>query len=270
MRDRGVFDVLVESEMAPPRCRVEEEYGAALVVGDGRVAVNFVSTIDGIVSFGPTASDSRAVGGLVVADRTLMAMLRAVAGVIVIGVGTLRATLNHQWTAQAILPDRAADLAELRAAAGLPAEPAPLLVVSGGGDIPAGADAVARPAVPVHVLTTAGVLPAKDALNSGAHARGHLNAQTIIEAAISLGSEPVLCEGGPHLFGSLLDGGVAAELFLTVAPQLAGRVEATPERRSLVEGTALPPFARPAQLRSARRAADHLLLRYAIDATAPQ
>ena len=46
--------------------------------------------------------DSRAVGGGVAADRTLMAMLRAVAGVIVVGAGTLRATRNHQWTPQAL------------------------------------------------------------------------------------------------------------------------------------------------------------------------
>ncbi len=100
------------------------------------MAVNFVSTIDGIVSFGMDADDSRAVGGGVPADRTLMAMLRAVAGVIVVGAGTLRATRNHQWTPQALARERAADLAALRAVSGRPAEPAPLLVVSASGDIP--------------------------------------------------------------------------------------------------------------------------------------
>ena len=59
----------------------------------------------------------------------------------------------------------------------------------------------------------------------------------------------MLCEGGPHLFGTLLDGGVPVDLFLTVAPQLAGRSAESAERRSLVEGVALAPFSR------ARRAA---------------
>jgi riboflavin biosynthesis pyrimidine reductase len=263
----GVFDVLVESETAPARCRLEKEYGAALLIGDGRVAVNFVSTIDGIVSFDRTADDSRAVGGGILADRMLMAMLRAVAGVIVVGAGTLRATLNHQWTADALIPDRAADLRALRRAAGLPAEPAPLLVVSASGDIPAEADAVKRPAVPVHVLTPAGTLSATRALRKGPQPWQHVTADAIVAAASVLGGAPILCEGGPHLFGSLLEGAVPVELFLTVAPQLAGRSAATPERRSLVEGAALPPFARPAALRSARRAGDHLLLRYAIDAS---
>jgi riboflavin biosynthesis pyrimidine reductase len=270
MPGRGIFDILVESEAVPPRCRLEEEYGAALVIGEGRVAVNFVSTIDGIVSFGRAADDSRAVGGGVAADRTLMAMLRALAGVIVVGAGTLRATLNHQWTAEAVLGDRGADLAELRAVAGLPQDPAALLVVSGSGIVPADAVAVARPAVPVHVLTPSGVVTAAQALRDRPQPYEQAGVAAIREAALSVGSGPILCEGGPHLFGSLLDGGAPLELFLTVAPQLAGRSEASVERRSLVEGVALYPFARPAQLRSARRAGDHLLLRYAVDASAAQ
>jgi riboflavin biosynthesis pyrimidine reductase len=260
-----VFDVLVESETAPARCRLEEEYGAPLLIGDGRVAVNFVSTIDGIVSFGRTADDSRVVGGGIIADRTVMAMLRAVAGVIVVGAGTLRATLNHQWTPDALIPKRAADLRALRKAAGLPPELAPLLVVSASGDIPADADAVKRPAVPVHVLTPAGTLSATQALRKGPQPWQQVSSDAIVAAATALGGAPILCEGGPHLFGSLLEGAVPVELFLTVAPQLAGRSAATPERRSLVEGAALAPFASPATLRSARRAGDHLLLRYVVD-----
>ena len=201
------------------------------------------------------------------ADRTLMAMLRAVAGVIVVGAGTLRATRNHQWTPGALLGERGEDLAALRAAAGRPDGPAPLLVVSGGGDIAADADAVAHPAVPVHVLTAAGVVDVPAALSAGPHTAGaRLAAPAIIAAARGLsGGGPVLCEGGPHLFGDLLDGRVPVDLFLTVAPQLAGRSPHSAGRRSLVEGVALPPFSRPGTLRSVRRAGEHLLLRYAID-----
>jgi riboflavin biosynthesis pyrimidine reductase len=264
----GLFDVLVEKRGAPPRCRLEEEYGSALVIEPGRVAVNFVGTIDGIVSFGLAGDDSRAVGGGVDADRMLMAMLRAVAGVIVVGAGTLRATLNHQWTPRALAPERSGDMASLRTAAGLPAPPAPLLVVSASGDIPRDADAVARPAVPVSVLTSRGVVAAADVQPVAERGRGDtIPAAEIVAAARALaGGGPVLCEGGPHLLGSLLAGAVPLELFLTVAPQLAGRSEVSTERRSLVEGVAMPPFSRPATLNSVRRAGDHLLLRYGIDA----
>ena len=259
----ALFEVLTEQESAAPRGTLEREYGAPLLVGADRVAVNFVSTIDGIVSFGSDRDDSRAIGGGVPADRILMAMLRAIAGVIVVGAGTLRATLNHQWTPSALAPERAADLAALRGASGRPIAPAPLLVVGGSTGIPATADAVARPATSLYVL-------AASATPAGAKFP-RLDAATILEAARQLAAGgPVLCEGGPHLLGTLLAAAVPIDLFLTIAPQLAGRTAASKGRRSLVEGVALPAFARPGQLRSVRRAGDHLLLRYAIDAAQPR
>jgi riboflavin biosynthesis pyrimidine reductase len=266
----GIFDVLLECETGVPRCRLEEEYGAPLLVDGTRVAVNFVSTIDGIVSFGRDADDSRAVGGGVPADRMLMAMLRAIAGVIVVGAGTLRATRNHQWTPLALARDRGEDLVALRAAAGRPAQPAPLLVVSGSGDIPADAIAISHPAVPVHVLTSQGshaVVGGRPGRTHAAPVDAQLSPAAIIQAARDLGGGgTVLCEGGPHLLGILLAGSVPLDLFLTVAPQLAGRSRDSTERRSLVEGIALPALSRPAGLRSVRRSQDHLLLRYTIDA----
>ena len=263
----GIFEVLAEAETTAPRTGLERGYGAALLLTRDRVAVNFVSSIDGIVSFGMRSDDSRAVGGGVVADRLLMAMLRAVAGVIIVGAGTLRATLNHQWTAAELSPDNAAELVELRTASGMPASPAPLLVVSGSGRMPAEAEAVALPATPLHVLSAAGLdatdLPTPDAQGS----RHRLEASAILAAARGLsGGGPVLCEGGPNLLGSLLEGAVPLDLFLTVAPQLAGRDPSDHQRRSLVEGVSLPPFARCATVRSVRRAGQHLLLRYAVDA----
>jgi len=248
---------------------LEEEYGAPLLIETGRVAVNFVSTLDGIVSLGLAADDSRAVGGGVPADRELMAMLRAIAGVIVIGAGNLRATLNHQWTPQALAPEREDDLATLRAQAGLPPLPAPLLVVSGSGDIPADAEAIAHPAVPVHILSSERARAVADgATPPGVDpTAGEISPAAIVEAARELaGGGPILCEGGPHLLGSLLSGRIPLDLFLTVAPQLVGMSERSAERRSLVEGIALPPFSRPGTLRSVRRSRDHLLLRYAVDA----
>jgi riboflavin biosynthesis pyrimidine reductase len=248
------FEVLVDAETAPPRCRLEEEYGAALRLSADRLAVNFVSTLDAIVSFGLGGGDPRAVGGGIPADRLLMAMLRAVAAVIVIGAGTLRVAGRHQWTPTALAPDRAADLAALRAAAGLPAAPAPLLVVSARRDLAPEVAAVTSPATPLHVLAPA---PPQRRLDGAA----------IVASARELGGGgPVLCEGGPHLFGTLLADPTPLDLFLTVAPQLAGRSTDRSDRLGLVEGVALPPWARPGRLRSARRAGEHLLLRYAVDA----
>lgn len=255
----GHFEVLEEAATQPPRCRLEQEYGAALVLDPARVTVNFTSTLDGIVSFGVGNADSRAVSGGLRGDRLLMAMLRALAGVILIGAGTLRATSRHQWTPQALIPDQAAALAELRSAAGLPDQLAHLVVVSATGELPADADAVRDPAVPLHVVG------AREG-ESGRRVTW-LPAATIVEETRRwAGQGPIVCEGGPHLLGTLLQDAVPLELFLTVAPQLAGRAAGSGERRSLVEGVALRPFARPASLRSLRRSGDHLLLRYTIDA----
>jgi riboflavin biosynthesis pyrimidine reductase len=249
----GLFEVLADAEPLPPRCTLEEEYGAALVLSPDRVAVNFVSTIDGVVSYGLGSGDSAAVGGGIPADRVLMAMLRAVASVIVVGAATLRAGGKHQWTPATLAPDRAADLVALRAAAGRPATSAPLLVVSASGDIPSDVDAVARPATPVHVL-------------SPPPPQRRVDAATILATARVLGGGgPILCEGGPHLFGILLADPIPLDVFLTVAPQLAGRADGGAGRLSLVEGVSLPPFARGGRLRSARRSGEHLLVRYAID-----
>jgi riboflavin biosynthesis pyrimidine reductase len=74
----------------------------------------------------------------------------------------------------------------------------------------------------------------------------------------------VLSEGGPTTFGSLLEGGLAGELFLTISPRLAGR-SGIDERLGLVEGVSLLPNREVAgRLLSARRDGDHLFLRYEV------
>ena len=78
------------------------------------------------------------------------------------------------------------------------------------------------------------------------------------------GHEHVLAEAGPTTFGALLAGGLVDELFLTVSPVLAGRLESR-RRLGLVEGVELLPDARVApRLVSLRRGGDHLFTRYAL------
>ena len=77
-----------------------------------------------------------------------------------------------------------------------------------------------------------------------------------------LAAHVIVCEGGPRLLGSLLRDRAVHQLFLTVAPQLAGRDGEHP-RPALIEGLAAePPDLPAAALLSVRRAADHLFLRY--------
>ena len=67
------------------------------------VVANFVSTLDGVVALG--SSENNAGGGEISgfsdADRFMMALLRALADVVVVGAGTVRVGRRHVWTAGA-------------------------------------------------------------------------------------------------------------------------------------------------------------------------
>ena len=76
------------------------------------------------------------------------------------------------------------------------------------------------------------------------------------------GVELLLHEAGPTLFGEFLAGGVMDELFLTVAPQIAGR-DAVHPRPGLVANVQFSPATAPWwKLISAKSATDYLFLRY--------
>ena len=74
------------------------------------------------------------------------------------------------------------------------------------------------------------------------------------------GHAALLCEGGPTLFGCLLDEGLVDELFLTISPRLFGR-QLDDQRKPLVDGVDLA--GRPLDLLGLRRHESHLFLRYA-------
>ena len=68
--------------------------------------------------------------------------------------------------------------------------------------------------------------------------------------------------------GTLVDAGLIDELFLTVAPQLAGRSPATP-RLALVEGVGFAVGDTPwERLISVMRSDSHLFLSYRLDGSA--
>jgi len=73
----------------------------------------------------------------------------------------------------------------------------------------------------------------------------------------------ILVEGGPQLMGDFFAGELLDELFLTLAPQIAGR-DAEIERPGLVAGKRFAPE-HPlwGTLVSIKRGGSHLFLRYA-------
>jgi riboflavin biosynthesis pyrimidine reductase len=267
------FEVLSGDSGGDP-LPAERPYGGALRFPDAPrpyVVVNFVASIDGVASLGlADGTDSTKVGASSRADRYLMALLRATADVIVIGAGSLRATPGHQWVPAAVAGDHAAVINGCRAERHGSPEPAPLVVVSASGDLPAHV-ALDQPATSTAVLTSASgaanvrrAHPLVQVIEAGTP--GLIDGADVIAAVSSaFGSGLVLCEGGPSLFGSLLAARAVQELFLTVSPRIAGREHDQP-RLGIVNAWAADPDAlRRATLASVRRSEDHLFLRYRLE-----
>jgi riboflavin biosynthesis pyrimidine reductase len=268
------FEALTGAE-EPPATEAERHYGGALRLPSRPkpyVFANFVSTLDGVASLGiHDGTDSSTISGSNTADRFLMGMLRAAADVVLIGAGTLRASVGHQWTPHAVAPDHDAVLSEyqraMRRRQGAPV----LAVVTGSGQLPSHV-ALTQPALEPIVLTSPdgvervrAAFPHMRTLVVGTDRE--LKGRDIIDALHrELDAAVILTEGGPSLMGALLATKALHELFLTISPAIAGR-DASHPRLALVNDFVAPPRQlETAALLSARRAGDHLFLRYRLRA----
>jgi len=231
---------------------------------------NFVSSVDGVVALGQSEANSGGgeISGFSDADRYMMALLRAMADVVVVGAGTVRVGRHHVWTAANLRPDLANAFAAWRSELWLTPHPT-TIVVTASGNLEPMHSAFNAPAVPVILVTTQagaerlGALPFAPNVRIEAVAEGsRVPAGALLEVIRGTGARLALCEGGPHLFGELLRSRLVDELCLTVAPQVLGR-DATSPRLSFAEGTSFGAgLGRWAALTSIRRAGDDLFLRY--------
>ena len=234
------------------------------------VVADFVSSLDGVVarSSGGTGAGGADISGNSEADRFMMALLRGLADVIVVGAGTARVGHRHVWTAAYLQPALAGAFAAWRTEMWLAPQPT-TIVVTASGNLEATHAGLNAPDVPVIVATTPSGADRLARLPLGPNVRieavgndDRVPAGAILDVIRGTGARLAVCEGGPHLFGELLRARLVDELFLTVAPQLAGR-DATTSRLSLVEGTSFGDGrGRWADLVGVRRAGDDLFLRY--------
>jgi riboflavin biosynthesis pyrimidine reductase len=238
-------------------------YGGSLGFEEPRLVTNFVATVDGVVAIPSLPQSNKLIAGGSPADRFVMGLLRACADVVVLGSGTLLASPGGLWTPGQAFPDAAGPYAELRRRLGRHEDVA-VAVFSASGSVDPSHPAFRRGAV---VLTTdegaaflAARLPAEQIVRLGPGP--FLDAAAGIGALRDRGHRLILSEGGPRLFGSLLEAGLVDELFLTVSPLLAGRAGGD-ERLALIEEADLVPGG-PAALRvlGVRRDREHLFLRY--------
>jgi len=229
---------------------------------DGRcVYANFVATIDGIVSIPELEQSNALVADGSEDDKHLMGLLRAFADCVLIGTGTMLASPKGRWRPQGVYPAGKESFAELRASVGKAENPA-VAVVTSGASLDVEHPAVAEGAI---VLTTEraaaelrGTVPDVVGVNDG----DWVDLRLALEELRRRGYEQILAEAGPTTFGVLIAEGLVDELFLTVSPVLAGRMQSR-RRLGLIESVELLPDARVAgELTSLRRSASHLFLRY--------
>jgi riboflavin biosynthesis pyrimidine reductase len=250
--------------------RFPGELSIPLATARPTIVANFVSTLDGVVALGPSEPSvgGGEISGFSDADRFMMALLRALADVVVVGAGTVRVGRRHVWTARHVQPAFADALAAWRSEMSLAPQPTTIVVTASGNLDPAHAGLNA-PDVPVIVATTRAGADRLARLPLATNVRvepvgdeDRVPAAALLEVIRRTGARLALCEGGPHLFGELVGARLVDELFLTVAPQLAGRDDAI-KRLALVEGTSFGEGrGRWAGLASIRRAGDDVFLRY--------
>ncbi|QGH68646.1 pyrimidine reductase family protein [Pseudactinotalea sp. HY158] len=198
--------------------------------GRARVRANFIASLDGAATVGGLS------GGLNDPwDLQVFTVLRRLADVVLVGAGTLRAegygglrvgAADVAWRREHGLSDHPRLAIATRSARLDPASdlfagaPVPPLVYAptpptGASDDGTGERLEALAGV-AEVITLPGEV---------------LDVHAMLAHLAAAGHPQVLCEGGPHLFGSLIDADAVDELCLTLAPVLAGgtapRISAT-------------------------------------------
>jgi riboflavin-specific deaminase-like protein len=209
----------------PDASSLETEY---LAPAARHLRANFAVSIDGMVTVGGRSSPLSGP-----ADRAAFMAMRAVADVILVGAGTVRA----EDYGPVRLEEAASERRLARHQAPLPA----LAIVSNRADLAPTARVFGGPAKPF-LLTSAGAATARADLAEVAEiivcGDEAVDLKRGLGALRDRGLGRVLCEGGPTLLNTLVASELLDELCCTSAPALVG-----PGHRSLTGGQAWPaPF----------------------------
>jgi riboflavin biosynthesis pyrimidine reductase len=252
--------------------RIYGKFYLSAVRSRAQVYTNFVTTLDGVVSLhvkGHAAGGD--ISGFNAQDRMVMGLVRAVSDVVIVGSGSLEADPHAVWTAEAICPELGAAFTRLRAKLGKQGPPLNV-IVSASGQLDLHLPVFRSGQVPALILTTAPgarrlnrhKLPATVQVVALQRGAGEIRASAILrEVSRREGVQRVLVEGGPNLLGDFYKERLIDEQFLTLAPQIAGRV-AGDGRPSLVMGQSFAPRDPLwGDLIDVRRGAGHLFLRFA-------
>jgi riboflavin biosynthesis pyrimidine reductase len=182
-----------------------ERYAYPENLGAPFVRVSFVASADGAMSV-----DGRSAGLGSPSDRRVFLLQRRLADVILVGAGTVRA--ENYGGARRPTHGRGT--------------PPPIAVVTGSADLDPAGRLFTDTRVPPIVLTLASVPAERRELLAAAGgdvvALERLTPDLVLAELARRGLHRVLCEGGPLLFGGLVEADAVDELCLTVAPVLVG------------------------------------------------
>jgi riboflavin-specific deaminase-like protein len=175
------------------------------------IAVNFAATVDGRATIagvsGPIGSST---------DTAMLAGLRTRFDAVMIGAGTMRAERYGR-----LVPSQ--ERRERRERIGLPHDPL-MVILSGRLDLPWDAPLFTEGAGRVLIFTASEAEPPETAtsLRVVRHDAFVDLGRAMRELRHERGVRALLCEGGPGLHGELQGAGLVDDLFLTIAPKLAG------------------------------------------------
>jgi riboflavin-specific deaminase-like protein len=202
------------------------DYAPIAPAGRPYVFANMIGTADGKAAIGGRAGP---LGNE--ADRVLFMQLRTVPDAILVGSGTLRAERYGRLV-------RDPELRERRSQRGL--DPDPLgVVITRSGRLPFDIPLFSEPGSRVLVYTSVETpFPETAAEVSVIRMPGEALTLTAVLARLreDHGVRSVLCEGGPTVLAAILAEDALDELFLSIAPKLAGGRDAP----TVVDGTGLP------------------------------
>jgi riboflavin biosynthesis pyrimidine reductase len=272
-----LYDVSQDAgiQLPDPISTIYGRFGFPLQSDRPYVISNFVTTLDGVVSLGmKDKTDGDQISGFNEHDTFVMALLRAVCDVVIVGAGSLRKSSQHIWTAEHVYPSLSDEFKQLRRSMGL--EQAPLNVfITGSGNVDPGLPIFHTEGVPVAIVTTLHGAEAIKKKRMPKHveviAPGGAPFLTVRQMLKSVhGILPhcklVMMEGGPHILGNFLAEGCIDELFLTLAPQVAGRGGDLNRLGLVADRIFAPEHSVWARLLSLKKSGQHLFLRYAFEA----
>ena len=236
---------------------------------------NFVSTLDGIVSYEIKGQASGStISGADPADRFIMGLLRASADAVMVGARTVHDVSSESlWIPEYTYPDAKNLYSDYRVNMLRKPRYPLVVIVSGSGRLELGRAVFRTAGVRTVIITTPS---GKDELARVGGTRLDSLETCVVDAVggtitplailrllhTQFGVRMLLHEGGPTLFGQFLAADAVDELFMTLSPQCAGRNLGS-IRPGLVQGVEFTPELAPwFQLVSVKQRAEYLYLRY--------